>query len=567
MDDELEILISLQQQELMAAKTLESDLDFAFRIQMQEAMDVSLLHHQNPSSSSSTLLFPLEEEERNGHVSDLMKLQNLELERFQQERKDQELCEAEMRRISFDIKRRIHDASFAREIRDMADDEWEEYGDHFEKPIHLGCSSSSSTTADPPTIQEPFKLYFKGLISTEPVKGRLVTLSAIGIAVCDPLNNLVLKIQKPLIGAGMSRGVVETKALIEGLNAVLSLDIKNVDVFCDYVPLFHQVTGKWAAKQRKIANLLSQIHPLRRKFERCHMSLLPRCQCKFVFRLAKDAIDSQIMKTTEPSGNANSKETCSICLEDTDASQIFIVDGCLHRYCFTCMKQHVEVKLLHGLLPGCPHDGCNTKLVADSSRKFLPPRLVEIMTQRLKEASIPEADRLYCPYPKCSALMSRSEMMLPPEESSSIYRANDSSGYRKCIKCNGSFCLNCKVPWHTDMSCHEYKRFNPHPRAEDAKLQSLARQKLWRQCIKCNHMIELAEGCFHMTCRCGYEFCYTCGAEWKNKKAMCSCPLWDEENIWHDDDDESLDDFDDNDEEDEEDYESDWEYDYYRRRY
>ncbi|KAJ0694521.1 putative E3 ubiquitin ligase RBR family [Helianthus annuus] len=30
---------------------------------------------------------------------------------------------------------------------------------------------------------------------------------------------------------------------------------------------------------------------------------------------------------------------------------------------------------------------------------------------------------------------------------------------------------------------------------------------------------------------CGYEFCYTCGAEWKNKKATCKCPLWDEENI------------------------------------
>jgi hypothetical protein len=32
-------------------------------------------------------------------------------------------------------------------------------------------------------------------------------------------------------------------------------------------------------------------------------------------------------------------------------------------------------------------------------------------------------------------------------------------------------------------------------------------------------------------CRCGYEFCYTCGAEWKNKKATCSCPIWDERNI------------------------------------
>ncbi|GJU42265.1 hypothetical protein Tco_1195222 [Tanacetum coccineum] len=31
--------------------------------------------------------------------------------------------------------------------------------------------------------------------------------------------------------------------------------------------------------------------------------------------------------------------------------------------------------------------------------------------------------------------------------------------------------------------------------------------------------------------RCGYEFCYTCAAEWKNKKATCSSPLWDEGNI------------------------------------
>lgn len=31
--------------------------------------------------------------------------------------------------------------------------------------------------------------------------------------------------------------------------------------------------------------------------------------------------------------------------------------------------------------------------------------------------------------------------------------------------------------------------------------------------------------------RCGYEFCYKCGTEWKKKKATCSCPIWDEHNI------------------------------------
>ncbi|KAJ1381718.1 IBR domain [Sesbania bispinosa] len=77
---------------------------------------------------------------------------------------------------------------------------------------------------------------------------------------------------------------------------------------------------------------------------------------------------------------------------------------------------------------------------------------------------------------------------------------------------------SCKVPWHSGMTCYTYKRLNPNPPAEDVKLKSLATRSLWRQCVKCNHLIELAEGCYHMTCRCGYEFCYNCGAQWKDKK-------------------------------------------------
>lgn len=46
-----------------------------------------------------------------------------------------------------------------------------------------------------------------------------------------------------------------------------------------------------------------------------------------------------------------------------------------------------------------------------------------------------------------------------------------------------------------------------------------------------------------LCCRCGYEFCYTCGAEWKDKKATCDCPLWDERNILHDYFDEESDDY------------------------
>jgi len=40
----------------------------------------------------------------------------------------------------------------------------------------------------------------------------------------------------------------------------------------------------------------------------------------------------------------------------------------------------------------------------------------------------------------------------------------------------------------------------------------------------CRFFVELEVGCYHMTCRCGHEFCYLCTSRWKT----CSCPQWDE---------------------------------------
>lgn len=61
----------------------------------------------------------------------------------------------------------------------------------------------------------------------------------------------------------------------------------------------------------------------------------------------------------------------------------------------------------------------------------------------------------------------------------------------------------------------------------------------------------------HPLCRCGCEFCYTCGTEWKDKKPSCNCPLWDNEHIIDDDDEEDEDDFDEEDDDDDEYYETD----------
>lgn len=244
--------------------------------------------------------------------------------------------------------------------------------------------------------------------------------------------------------------------------------------------------------------LVDQVVLLQRKFVYCNPSFVARNDIKFAFKSARDAIVSQITWPEETSKGKSFKETCVICFEDTDVNKMFSVDGCLHRYCFPCMKQHVEVKLLNGSGAKCPHESCNSEVTIDSCGKFLAPQLVEVMTQRMKESSIPVTQKVYCPYPRCSALMSKSEVL---QYTKNINVTSEQSGLRKCMKCHYYFCINCKVPWHNKMSCHDYKRSNPHSCQADAKLKSLATTKHWRQCQKCNNIIELAEGCYHITCR------------------------------------------------------------------
>lgn len=265
-----------------------------------------------------------------------------------------------------------------------------------------------------------------------------------------------------------------------------------------------QVKRKWYPNQRKVATLVDKVTILQRKFAYCSPYFIPRVGIKYAIKLARDAIASEMPKPVEANTDNNLKEICVICLEETHVDKMFGVAGCLHTYCFSCMKQHVEVKLLHGIIPKCPHEGCTSELNINRCERFLTPKLIEIMKQRLKEASIPSTDKVYCPYPRCSELMSKSQASNYARKEAVQDRV---FGERKCVKCNGFFCVNCEVPWHYNMRCKEYKRLNPSP-SEDTKLKSLASRNLWRQCVKCKHMIELAEGCYHMTCRYVLSFSF-----------------------------------------------------------
>ncbi|CAI9105195.1 OLC1v1004066C1 [Oldenlandia corymbosa var. corymbosa] len=221
------------------------------------------------------------------------------------------------------------------------------------------------------------------------------------------------------------------------------------------------------------------------------------------------------------------RETCVICLEKTYSHKMVSLHHDWHHFrCVSCVKKHAEVKLLEGLLPECPHEGCKSSIKIANCKKILSPKLVTLIEERLKESQIPVRDRIYCPYPKCSNLMSKAEVLKYTR--SVTWKSYLYSGFRRCLKCDKAFCVYCKIPWHDRLTCSEYQKKHPYSCFEESKLISLAERHSWRQCIKCSHMIELSAGCYHIKCRCGYQFCYACGVEWKYGKAYCRCPAWNE---------------------------------------
>ena len=100
-----------------------------------------------------------------------------------------------------------------------------------------------------------------------------------------------------------------------------------------------------------------------------------------------------------------------ICFGDIVVVKMFSVDGCFNSYCFSSIKHHVEVELKNGMVASYPHKGCNFKLTMHNCAKFLDPKLVETMNNHKKEASIVVLEKVYYTFLRCSALMSRIEVL------------------------------------------------------------------------------------------------------------------------------------------------------------
>lgn len=247
--DDLNAALSEQSHALKVAKTLESDLDLAFKLQMQEAMSASLA--LSPSSSCGKAPKPQPNDVVSSPYDDSRDLAAMlmlqDVDRVLRELEDRRQSELEMRKMREDLDVRIHDQKLAAEILNIPDEEWKISGDYYHRPYGMKASSSSSSSSSTVLVDtECFRLYFKGLVSEESVRDMKVTVAGAGVAICDPGDRLILEVRKNVEalvdGQAVTDEVAELEALIEGLENALNLDLKRLTYFCDDYMLYQYVS-------------------------------------------------------------------------------------------------------------------------------------------------------------------------------------------------------------------------------------------------------------------------------------------------------------------------------------
>uniref|UniRef100_A0A7S1TE97 RBR-type E3 ubiquitin transferase n=1 Tax=Compsopogon caeruleus TaxID=31354 RepID=A0A7S1TE97_9RHOD len=198
------------------------------------------------------------------------------------------------------------------------------------------------------------------------------------------------------------------------------------------------------------------------------------------------------------------KEECSVCFEEKFC---IIRPSCGHNLCFACSGQRFRHALKDSSL--LPIKCCNVLLPAESAKKVLNGEELRVLNDRLIEKQ--GAKFLFCPNPQCSIRLGiRSE--------TTKRKATICPGckLRVCCVCG----KECGIVPHQDC---------PGELDEEIKVRKMSLEKGWslKQCAQCRRYVELAQGCNHISCPCGFSFCYECGKKWK----ICRCPAWQEHRV------------------------------------
>ncbi|KAM3414133.1 Glutamyl-tRNA(Gln) amidotransferase subunit B [Cercospora zeina] len=191
----------------------------------------------------------------------------------------------------------------------------------------------------------------------------------------------------------------------------------------------------------------------------------------------------RVYHTPPPLGSPVTPQ-CTACCEPVEPRRSLRL-SCLCYYCSSCITHLFTRALTDETLypPSCHGDPIDFA----KARPHLPYPLLR--TYRLKSVELSTKNKVYCSNTgKCN------EFIAPH----SIH-----NGKAFCQKCAQVTCVKCK----------EKEHWGPCEESEGVLgVMRMAGEMKWQACPECKRVVEKANGCNHILCRCGTDFCYACGS-------------------------------------------------------
>lgn len=202
---------------------------------------------------------------------------------------------------------------------------------------------------------------------------------------------------------------------------------------------------------------------------------------------------------TEDEPDDGQEIECPICLEEYPRSKFprhrTITELCDHpdKACLNCLDSSITAIIERGALHllACPI--CPQRLSPRNMKEYASPAVYK-RYKYLKEQSEIPGHYISCTNPACGGSQ--------PHESEDPMMI--------CNHCQFATCARHRRPWHEGQTCEEFD-------LDDAQIERLEEEEATAKllsgedmsiCPKCGQGVTKTEGCDHMQCQCGQEWCY-----------------------------------------------------------
>jgi hypothetical protein len=210
-------------------------------------------------------------------------------------------------------------------------------------------------------------------------------------------------------------------------------------------------------------------------------------------------------------------QECYVCQDQCDLSRILQIDCGAHWLCHECVLMVFEDAINNEAHypPSC----CQlleALFIEDFKHIIKDADLVKRYEAKTEEYRTHVMFRRYCTANACY------KAFLPITTYEDV--ADGRITVAQCVTCANYTCISClEVIGPSGFSKHDC-----HPRHPRLDIQYDRSNGRMKACPYCGEGVELSEGCNHMTCRCGNQWCFECLLPWATQEDHVDCLLYNE---------------------------------------